>query len=621
MATFKTLLFLLFAACASAYVPPPGIPDPATSTVGGLTPFGWEIDRATPAWPASWTAGTPSETIGYYYVDKTAVGATNTANPYGYPGKARLTPPVNTIQQAGGGGAMVYIHAGIYTINDLSSTWQFGGVGTSATPIWVTGNPVTPPQIQALCHIGYQDASYIIFENLTFNYGGFVSGSDRYGSIDIRPVATGVTADHILIRNCTLSGREDYFSAGGIGVGGSATDSGVIDFNVESVVVYNCLIHTNGAPTMENSEQCGIYKSGRSKGLWALNNTIYGMGADCIAGSHGGDETDNRSEYYFIGGNFLANPNPALLTGGENSIDLKSQRYAVVSSNYCRGPYGREQGGGIVIHSSSTPVPVRDCWFLFNTIHHCALGIITTSTNGARDTGFIGNLIYDIKNSYGVQSDPWNGAAIRHMLCLGTNNYIVDNTLYDYEDGIIIQNLGVGNTCAISGNILNNLTDPAGWDYNVDAGMTYATTDYNVWPASPRYLWGSTTYTSLASWQAASSQGANDLAVDPVFANTATQDFSLQTTSPAKNASVKASAYLAFETLFGVPVELDKNNTARPIDGIWDRGAYEFGSGAGLGDGTGTGAGLTPPPDPGPTPAIPRLRDKPAMKRSILLGR
>jgi hypothetical protein len=73
--------------------------------------------------------------------------------------------------------------------------------------------------------------------------------------------------------------------------------------------------------------------------------------------------------------------------------------------------------------------------------------------------------------------------------------------------------------------------------------------------------------------------------------------------------------------LFGVPVELDKNNTARPIDGIWDRGAYEFGSGAGLGDGTGTGAGLTPPPDPGPTPAIPRLRDKPAMKRSILLGR
>lgn len=600
MATFKTILFLLLASCAFGYVPPPGIPDPATSTIGGLTPFGFEIDRATPAWPASWTAGTPSATAGYYYVDKTAVGATNTSNPYGHPGLPRLTPPGGTITQAAGGGALIYVHAGTYTVNDIGSPWQIGGVATSAAPIWVTGNAAAKPQFQMALHCGYQDASFIVIEHLNLNWAN-LSGTDRYGYIDVRPVFSGVTVDHVLVRNCTMTGKLDYFSGGGIGIGGSSSDAGTIDFNVESVVVYNCLIHTIGAPTTENSEQCGIYKAGRSKGVWALNNTIYGVGADCIAGTHGGDETDNRSEWYFIGGNNLANPNSALITCGENSIDLKSQRYVVVSSNYCRGPYGREQGWGIVFHSSSTPVAVRDAWFIFNTIHHASSGIVSTSTNGARDAGFVGNLIYDIKDVYAAvdsRGDPWNGSGIRHMLSLGTNNFIVDNTIYDYEDGIVVQNLGAGDTCVISGNILNNLTDAAGFDYDIEANMTYATSNYNVWPASPRIRWGATTYTSLASWQSASSKGANDIAADPVFVNTATQDFSLQTSSPAKNASVEGAAYAAFEAIFGINIEVDKTNTARPLATVWDMGAYEFGSGAGVGDGTGTGTGLTPVDDP-----------------------
>jgi hypothetical protein len=579
---FKILLSLCLLGTAKAYTPPPGIPDPATSTIGGATPFGWEIDRAVPDWPASWTAGTPSATTGYYYVDNTHGSATNTSNPYGYPGKPRLTPPTgSTLALASGGGAYIYFHGGTYTVATMSGTWQMHGVGTSSTPIWIVGNPLGRPIIQVPMHFGYGDASFFIVSDMIFSYSN-VSGTDRFGRIDIRPVATSVTADHILVRNSAFTGKVANPSSGGISIGGSNSDKGAIDFNVESVVVYNCLIHTMGEPTVANSEQCGIYKAGRSRWAWALNNTIYAVGADCIAGAHGGNDTDYRSEWYFIGGNSLAHPNPTLLTSGENCIDIKSTRYVIISSNYCRGLFGREQGWAIVVHSSSTPTPVRDGWFLFNTVHHASVGIATTSTTGGYDTGFVGNLIYDIKSSYAVQADPLNGAGILHRVSYGPGNYIADNTIYDYEDGIVVSSLGAGNTCAIHGNILNNRSDVNGHDLLIETGTDYAMTDYNFWPSTSRIRWGNSIWTQT-QFKANTAHEAHGLSGDPLFTNPLSGDYSLKADSRAKDSSVEgpvgSSAYEAFRAIYGENIKKDTGGGVRPAGVAWDMGAYEADSG------------------------------------------
>lgn len=536
--------------------PPIGIPNPSTY-------FGWEIDRATPDWPASWTAGTPSATAGYYYIDKTASGATDTANPYGYPGKARLTPPATSSLAAG---AFVYFHAGTYTVTDLTGRYDIYGPGTSSQPIWFTGNPSTHPVIQTLCHIGgYGTASYIVFENIDLSYGT-VSGTDRFGYIDIRPALSGNTADHILIRNCTMTSKALKGSPGGVQIGSSTVDTGNV-FNVSYVVVYNCTIHTIGEPTVEDSEECGIYKAHRTDYVWALENTIYDVGADCIAGAHSANDTDARSEHYFIGGNTLG-------PSGENGIDLKATRYVVISQNTVTGPFGREQGWGIVIHSGANPVPVRDCWIIFNRIHHCSAGIIGTSTNGTQDIGIVGNLIYDIRASYAVQPDPaLNGWAIGSFATQGTGNFIAHNTVYDSDRGFTATGLSSSNTISSLGNIFNQVTSET---LSVNNGTeVYFVSDYNLFDTAATFFWNNGTR-NLAYMQGTGGVELNSISGDPDFVDAPGADFGISFSSPAIDVGTSSGAYAAFLALFGESIQFDFDGIARPQNGDWDTGALEY---------------------------------------------
>ena len=536
------------------YEPPIGIPDPATSTIGGATPFGWEIDRPTPDWPASWKAGSPSETAGFYYIDKTAADATDSRNRFGHPGKPRLTPPNGSdLAESGTVGAFIYIHAGIYTPHDLRSTWRLHGKGSSENPIWLVGNAnaKTRPQIQSHLHMGYGDASFFIIRDLHFSCAR-INERDFYGVIDLRPVVDGVTVNHILIQNCEFSGKAVRTAPGPIGIGGSSTDKESLDFNVESVVVQNCRIHSFGAPREANSEQCGIYKDYHSRWVWALDNTIYGVGADCIAGSHRANDTDQRSEWYFIGENHLANPDTTQISAGENGIDLKSTRYVIISKNYIRGPYGREQGWGIVVHSGANPVPVRDCWIIQNKIHHASAGIVSTSTNGARDIGIVGNVIFDIKSEYAVQSDPWNGPAIRHGRCQGNRNFIVGNACYDYESGIVLSGLIEDSFAYINGNILNRRSSESGYELKVpNVRQSPVKTDYNFWPDAARIFWKNRVY-PLKSFKLVSRGESNGLSGDAPFKDPAKGDFSLNAVVPESVRSSGEQARSAFESLFGI---------------------------------------------------------------------
>lgn len=539
-----------------AYTPPIGIPNPSSD-------FGWEIDRTTPAWPASWLTPTTTPTAGYYFVDRTNPSATDSGNTYGHPDVPRLTIPY-----MGGttlaGGAFVYIHAGTYNVgNQAVSGVSLTGIASSGSPIWFTGNAAVRPILQIAVNVGeLADTSFIIIENFEFTYD---SSGVVNGSIDVRPTGDDTTVDHVLIRNCVMTGGSRAGDTNGISIGGGTTS----DEQTSYVVVYNCTISDYGLGTDDTSEQACIYNDYNLDHCWNLDNTLSLAGADCIAGSHSANDTDRLAQWLFIGRNDIA-------CGGENGIDLKSWRYVVISQNTVHGAALREQGWLIVIHSGSAPVPVRDCWIIFNTVYHGSGGIYGTSTSGTQDCGVLGNVIYDIDSSLAVQPDILNGTAIAMLAIQGTY-YITDNTLYDYEDGVELSGVGIGDAINLHGNIFNSRSDVSGKDLKMSNGdEAFVTMDYDFWPASARIDWAGNVYT-LAQLQSNTAMEDNGLSGDPLFASPPV-DLTLQSGSPCRNASIEdTAAYDAFETLFGIDIRgYDRAGNARPPSGAWDMGAYQY---------------------------------------------
>lgn len=373
----------------------------------------------------------------------------------------------------------------------------------------------------------------------------------------------------------------------------------------------------------ENYWHCGVVISGDGSGAWALGQTnTAGEVSGVLLGSGG---TGYSTATVLLLGRAVFVSEPAEYRGmweveevvdathvtlrvpyagdlagtidisghsGENAIDLKCIRYVVISDNYMQGPYMREQGWACVHHSGSAPVPVRDCWNIFNRVERCTTAFMVTSTNGGYSVNFIGNDIRDCYDKYSVpdfQGDGWNGAAIRHMVCEG-DNYIVDNTLTDYEEGIIVSYVPSGSTATVHGNIMHSRNRALGYDLLAEneSDLARVDADYNFYPASPRIWWGNTPgiVTSLAAFQAGTDEEDHGQSGDPLFTNYAAGNVTLQSGSPAKDASVKlTAAYAAFEAMFGVNIEKDIAEVARPQNTTWDIGAYEYTSGGGGGGG------------------------------------
>jgi hypothetical protein len=547
MTLLKFLAPVVLATIAHAYSPPIGIPNPSTV-------FGWEIDRATPSWPANWTAPTPSEAPGFYYIDNTHPNRTDSSNPYGYPGKPRATIPYignNTLSA----GNFVYIHAGTYAPGTMSLAAQ----GTSASPIWFTGNPVTRPTLNSQLHVGdFAGAAYWVIENLNFN---------APGSIDIRPTGTGSTVHHILVRNCTLTGSSSVNDPNGINNGGGSADAN----QTSDVCIYNCTISNYGKylnnPVVDGieSEQACIYNDYRRTRTWILDCTLSTPGADCVAGSHNANDTNQLSQYLYIGRN-------TIVCGGENAIDHKSTRYIVISQNDISGHAFREQGWLVVVHSGGNPVPCRDVAVIFNTIHGGVSGVMGTSTNGTRDLIIVGNIFYDIRASYAPQADPaLNGMAVGSFATQGTN-YIAHNTAYDCDKGFAASNLSPSNTIQSHGNILANIT---GHCINVDNLVEpYFISDYNLFPTGATFFWlnGSRNFAFL---QGTATVEAHSLAGSPAFTDAAAHNFTLLPTSPAIDSGTQGGAYAAFQATFGTSITVDATGRTRPVDGVWDIGALE----------------------------------------------
>ena len=190
-----------------------------------------------------------------------------------------------------------------------------------------------------------------------------------------------------------------------------------------------------------------------------------------------------------------------------------------------------------------------DCWQTFdNNGEHAANVVWDGNWCSECDEGLMAEGIYHhnnhdftFKNNIFAHSGAWG-------LCVSdgiTNIYVFNNVFYD------IKYFGVGfggsftSGAVVKNNIFSKCYDHA---IIVNNGAAAVTEDYNIFNSS--------TYSPVAAH--------DKYNVDPGFVDSASGNFHLKSTSPAVDAGT------------AVPVATDYDGNARPINGTYDIGAFEF---------------------------------------------
>lgn len=558
------LLLVLLTASVSivlAYEPYIGTTDPADHP--SWSGFG-EIDQPNPTFPPEWTGGTTSVATGWFYVDKTVPGATNSGNPNGHPGAPRLTPPENLLAP----GDKVYIHAGTYgALDSGGDRWGWHGPGTAANPIWVFGNPVTNPIFEDDIHIAEQgDVSFFILSDIQMSGVGT-------NIIDIRTTPLSTSATNIIVRNCRFIGTGSNLD--GTAMTGRAQD-GTTDV-VEHIVWYNNKISDNGVHnsgaigTSDGNDEGGIDMGKNMDFVWILDNEIYRVGSDSVSGCHTCSAAE-RPTNVTIAGNLM-------YENDENALDFKGIQKMVISQNEMYGPFNDDSGNAVVLHGGAQSIPVEDCWVIFNEIHDCPTGSWVTA--GAR-VHHVGNVFYNTTSQVeaGQQEDQLNGAVIAYRGITANSgiNYVVNNTIYSYEAGFMATNSGL--QADIRDNLfINRITAANRYDYAMTSGdspnITSSNNNYHVQTPA---LFNDSALRTIAQMQGNYGLEIGSSQFDPQFVAPGS-DFNLQATSPVIDQGSLSPAYAAFAAEYpGRSIEFDFNGNSRTSGVAPDIGAFEFGA-------------------------------------------
>ncbi|TML89627.1 MAG: hypothetical protein E6G06_14165, partial [Actinobacteria bacterium] len=245
-------------------------------------------------------------------------------------------------------------------------------------------------------------------------------------------------------------------------------------------------------------------------------------------------------------------------------IDVGSTRDIVRGNNCFRNAFGYQRAAsGIRIHTSSGNT-ISSNWSHDN--EDSGMDLDKSTDNLVVDNLFTNN------GDHGVD-----------VTASSFRTTVTGNTLYkSVTAGINFEGTSTG---TISDNISvdNGIASPRTHsDIRVDVGSTTGTTvDYDqVYLTTPDmlFIWGSSSYTSLAAFQAATGQEAHGIAAAPRWNNPAANDFHLTAGSPAidsANAAAPAQTAVDMEGYARVddPVTVNTGAGVRTYD---DRGALEY---------------------------------------------
>jgi hypothetical protein len=507
------------ASAQTAWVSPVGIPAP---------PFG--INEVAPASPNPWTSAVP----GFYYVEPSNASSTDTSNPYGTPAKPRKTIP-NPLSA----GSVVELH-GVYTTAHRSPAFSLQG--TSSSPVFIRGKSST--ERATATQPWAMTGTYFIVENIDFQAS--------VQTLLVAPINRGV------LRNSTVTGT---ITGGGMAVGGGA------DSIATEVLIYRNKIRDGGnINSTVDEDSHGMVIASYVDKVWILENEIYrhsGSGIQVYAGSKALEAT---TRHVYIGRNDIHDTRQAGV-GIKQSVDV------IVSENFIHD----------IINTSWSPAKCMGyqyapelVWFINNHCHNAVFGIYAGSDSGLGSGTYsfaIGNTIHNIHAPGGAfnPNTAWSNAGI--MLAGGVNRYVVNNSIYDVDNGI--QTPGTGNITIVN-NAVSAIASTGSHVY-VESGTTAAasTIHHNIFGGTVRLKWGTQQVHDVSSFIATFNKGQSTIAADPQFTAPDTCNFALKATSPAIDKGTPDQVYDAFKNYYGLDIAYDGLGNRRPGGSAWDMGAFE----------------------------------------------
>jgi len=489
---------------------------------------------AAPILAYTWVA---SATPTVLYVDNTNPSCTDS-------GSGTQSIPYCTINkgaQVATAGQTVQVAAGTYS--ELATV---GHSGSAGSPIVLTAAPGATVTVTGAANaFKASSKSYVTIQGFTVtnttSYGIYVTGSSN-----------------VTVSGNTVSGT----AAAGIYVTGSSSNVTVDSNNVSGSATYG--IYDNGSPnsTISNNTVSGT----TSYGIQAASTSGVTISGNNVSAA--GQQVSGETKYgikFTAMSNSLASGNVShdnseagiFLDATTNNVEVTGNTTYGNARGYARAAPGIDVRGYSNTIDRNVSHDNEDSGLQFYT--------------GSHDNLVVDNLTYN-NGDHGIDD-------------LGsTGQRIISNTVYNnVAAGINVEGSSTGATIEDNISVDNGINSPrTKSNIRVDANSTSGTTvNYNLVYLSVSgqvmYVWGSSSYTSLAAFQSATGQEANGLQGDPQWVNTGS-NFHLTSGSPAIDS---ADSGVSGET----STDLDGNgrvdvagvpNTGSGPRAYDDRGAYEY---------------------------------------------
>ncbi len=556
-----TITLNVSATTSETWIPPIGIPRPEFGIGEDYTMYNNVANRNPNLTYTSNGDG------GFYthYVDNTAQNCSDSTN--GTSTSPRCLIPIDLPA-----GSIVEVHNGAGA-NGPSGEAIIGGVGSATMPIFIRG--VNMPRVEHQMNVGfYINARYLIVEGISFWSGGTIARRS-----DVASGGEDFEVSYIAIRDCEFTGD---ITGGGFGIDKYPGNTN----RISNIVLQNNSIHDNGDPTVMNQDhQIHAVTINGGNFTWVLENEMYRNEGNGVQ-INGGSMLNAQDNLYnaYVGRNIMHdNKQPGVgIKSVYNAIISQNEMYASDSS--ILGFQGRGQSCGGYQYG-----PER-VWFIFNNCHDIASGFYGASADDpslmpGQNNYFVGNLLYRIHHLsiFDLDDDTVGdnyeemGTAIANYG--GRNRHVVNNTIYDVDSGI---NTADTDPWFIENNIISKVAANlnrgnhiylTGYNFELNNNIFYQNGDSNkIKIYSPVY--------DVPALQSTYPQAQLNMSVDPLFTDPEGGNFALSaSTSEAVDNGTISDVYATFEDFYGISISKDFTGLARPQDGLWDIGAYEYNSG------------------------------------------
>ncbi|MEP6947322.1 MAG: carboxypeptidase-like regulatory domain-containing protein, partial [Acidobacteriota bacterium] len=374
--------------------------------------------------------------------------------------------------------------------------------------------------------------------SLTLNYGNTAGAAVWIGAASASDGSSGNT-----VKNCVISG-----SAGTTIVAGILSGSGSTFGNAAE------------APNSNNT---------------ILNNSIYRVqNSVYLSGANGFDQNWNVTGNV-LGSTVTADKNElrGLLISGAQAFTINGNQIGGVQSTPSTGAatvgiqLAGSLNGGFVVNNS-----VHDIKNV-SPSGTGSFGIEVTSISPAANVTIANNFVWDVaaagsasiaSNGFGIAFDGAGAGGYR--LYHNSVNLNTNQTSGTTAALYVSSNLNSAGALDVRNNIFAN-TQTAGADrysvYSSASSSVFAAIDYNDYFAPNVGFISASPMATLSAWQAATTQDANSLAVDPRFVSAG--DLHLRSNSPMVNIAVLIAS-----------ITSDIDGQSRPIGPANDIGADEM---------------------------------------------